>query len=106
MATAAFRQRLPNRRAHELLSFEHAGIRFTAGVGRYEDGRLAAIFLNSAKHGTAVDVNARDAAVAASLLLQHGCHVDTLRRALTRNNDGSASGPLARALHLLAMQRG
>jgi hypothetical protein len=36
--------------------------------------------LNTRKHGTAVDVNARDAAVAASLLLQHGCHVDTLRK--------------------------
>jgi ribonucleoside-diphosphate reductase alpha chain len=47
-------------------------------------------------------VNARDAAVAASLLLQHGCPVDTLRRALTRNSDGSASGPLAHALDLLA----
>jgi hypothetical protein len=47
-------------------------------------------------------LNARDAAVAASLLLQHGCHLDTLRRALTRNSDGSASGPLAHALDLLA----
>jgi hypothetical protein len=28
--------------------------------------------------------------------------VDTLRKALTRNSDGSASGPLARALDLLA----
>jgi hypothetical protein len=57
-------------------------------------------------HGTAVDVNARDAAVAASLLLQHGCEVDTLRKALTRNSDGSASGPLARALNLLSVQGG
>ena len=47
-------------------------------------------------------MNARDAAVAASLLLQHGCQVDTLRKALTRNSDGSASGPLSRALDLLA----
>jgi hypothetical protein len=47
-------------------------------------------------------VNARDAAVAASLLLQHGCCVHTLRKALTRNSDGSASGPLARALDLWA----
>jgi hypothetical protein len=53
-------------------------------------------------HGTAVDMNARDAAVAASLLLQHGCHVDTLRRALTRKGGGSASGPLARAADSLA----
>jgi hypothetical protein len=96
------RTRLPNRRGHELLDFEHAGIQYTAGIGRFEDGRLAEIFLNTAKHGTAVDVNARDAAVAASLLLQYGCPMDTLRRALTRNGDGSASGPLAHAVDLLA----
>ena len=93
---------MPNRRGHELLSFEHGGIHYTAGVGRFENGDLAEIFLTTAKHGTAVDVNARDAAVATSLLLQHGCHVDTLRRALTRNSDDSASGPLARALDLMA----
>jgi ribonucleoside-diphosphate reductase alpha chain len=96
------RWRLPNRRAHELLSFDHGGIRYTAGVGRFENGDLAEIFLNTSKNGTAVDVNARDAAIAASLLLQHGCDLDTLRRALTRNSDGTASGPLARVLDLLA----
>src|SRR5262249_31072785 len=96
------RQRLPNRREHELLTYEHEGIRYTAGIGRFADGGLAEIFLNAAKHGTAVDVNACDAAVAASLLLQHGCQLDTLRRALIRNSDGSPSGPLVHALELLA----
>src|SRR4051794_23071904 len=96
------RTRLPNRREHELLDFEHGGIRYIASVGRFSDGQLAEIFLNTAKHGTGVDVNARDAAVAASLLLQHGCPAERLRQALTRNSDGSASGPLARALDLLA----
>src|SRR6202048_5160422 len=91
------RVRLPNRRGHELLSFEHGGIRYTAGIGRFEDGALAEIFINTAKHGTAVDVNARDAAVAASLLLQYGCPADTLSRALTRNSDGSAKGPRSTA---------
>jgi hypothetical protein len=95
------RNRLPNRRNHELLDFEHSGIRYTVGIGRFRDGQLAEIFLNTARHGTAIDTNAHDAAIAASLLLQHGCSIETLRRALTRNADGSASGPLARALDLL-----
>ena len=99
------RRRLPNRRGHELLTFEHGGISYTAGIGRFADGTLAEIFLNTAKQGTAIDVNARDAAVAASLLLQHGCSVDTLRQALTRNGDGSGSGPLAHALDLLVEWR-
>jgi hypothetical protein len=45
-----------------------------------------------------------DAAIAASPLLQHGCELETLRRALTRNGDGSASGPLAHVLDLLQQQ--
>jgi ribonucleoside-diphosphate reductase alpha chain len=103
--TMGSRRRLPNRRGHELLDFEHGGIRYTAEAGRFKDGSLAEILLSTAKHGTAVDVNARDAAVAASLLLQHGCSLDTLRHALARNSDGSASGPLARALDLLATEQ-
>jgi hypothetical protein len=46
---------------------EPGGMLHTAGAGRFEDGKLAAIFLNTAKHG-------------------------------------SASGPLAHALDLLAEQ--
>ena len=98
------RQRPPNRRGHELLTFEHSGIKYTAGVGRYADGQLAEIFLNGGKLGAHADTAARDAAIAASLLLQHGCPAETLSRALTRNADGSASGPLARALDLLDAQ--
>ena len=99
------RQRLPNRRGHELLAFEHEGIRYTAGIGRFADGTLAEIFLNTARQGTAIDVNARDVAVAASQLLQHGCSVDTLRQALTRNSDGSGCGPLVCALDLIVERR-
>jgi hypothetical protein len=95
------REKLSNRRAHELLDFEHAGFRFTAGIGRFPDGRLAEIFINGAKIGTPIDVNARDAAIVASMALQHGATPDELRRALTRNGDGSAGGPLAKALDLI-----
>ena len=92
------RKRLQNRRMLELLNFEHGGFRFVAGIGRFDDGRLAEIFLNCSKVGTPVDVNARDVAIVASLALQRGATTDELRRALTRNGDGSAGGPLAAAL--------
>jgi hypothetical protein len=46
-----------------------------------------------------------DKAYSAPLLLQHGCSVDTLHRSLTRNSDGSASGPLACALDLFASEQ-
>ena len=99
--SARKRQRLPNRRPHELLEFEHMGFRFTLGVGRFPDRRLAEIFLNCSKGGTPVDVNARDAAIVASIALQHGATAAELRHALSRNSDGSAGGPLAAALDLI-----
>src|SRR5215471_5465765 len=61
------RERLPNRRHHESFAFEHAGIRYTAGIGRFNDGQLAEIFLNGAKCGTDADTAAKDAAIVASL---------------------------------------
>ena len=106
MNGAQKRRRLPDRRAHLVLNFEHGGFRYTAGIGFFDDvcRQPAEIFLTTNKHGSLVDTNARDAAIAASLLLQHGCPVETLRRALTRNGDGGASGPLAHVLDLLQQQ--
>jgi hypothetical protein len=106
VATLQARHSLPQRRPHWSIAFEHDGHRYTGGWGKFEDGRLAEIFLNTAKNGTTLDVAARDAAISASLLLQFGCPVETLRRALTRNSDGTASGPLGAFLDLLAQQDG
>jgi hypothetical protein len=94
------RRTWPPNRGYELLDFRDTGIHDTAGSGRFDDGSASEVFLNAGKYGTAVDSNARDAAVAASV--QYGCPLNTLRRALTRNANDSASGPLADALDLLA----
>jgi hypothetical protein len=74
MNSAPTRRRLPDRRPHVLFNFEHGGFAYTAGIGFFYDaGRQPAeISLTTAKHGTVLDTNARDAAIAASLLLQHG----------------------------------
>jgi ribonucleoside-diphosphate reductase alpha chain len=101
LATVPERERLPNRRAHELVNLSHAGFRCIAGVGRFSDGRLAEIFLNVAKTGTDMDASARDSAILASLLLQHGVALQTIRHALLRNSDGSAAGPLGALLDML-----
>jgi hypothetical protein len=37
---SAERERLPNRRAPEIFSFESMGVRFTGSVSRYPDGRV------------------------------------------------------------------
>jgi ribonucleoside-diphosphate reductase alpha chain len=102
---SAKRERLPDRREHTLISFTTVdGFRYTAGLGYFEDGRLAEIFLNAEKIGTAIETAARDSAVVASLALQHGVPPETIRRALTRNGDGSASGALGKLLDLLTEQ--
>jgi len=63
------RERLPDRRSHELVDFEHGGFRYTAGVGRFSDGRLAEVFLNAAKVGTHIETTAKDSAIVASIAL-------------------------------------
>ena len=99
----AGRKRLADRRRHEIIEFRHGDFTYVAGVGYFDDNNsLAEIFLNSPKVGTTVSVNARDGAILASLLLQFGCPVETIRRAITRNSDGNAAGPIGRLLDLLA----
>jgi hypothetical protein len=102
--TMTERRRLPNRREHELIDFEHVGIRYTAGIGRFPDSAaVAEVFLNvSGKAGGMIDVLARDSAVLASLALQHGATIGTLRHAFICNADGSASGALGVLLDRLA----
>ena len=93
------RDRLANRRENELINFQHDGF---GGVGRFSDGRIAEVFLNVAKTGQTIEAHARDAAIVASIALQHGVPPDTIRHALTRNGNGTASGPLGALLDLLA----
>jgi|SRR5215472_4591175 len=99
------RERLANRRSHELIDFDHRGYRYTAGIGRFTDGRPAEIFLNvSGKVGAEIQTVARDAAILASLCLQHGATAETIRHAITRNSDGSASGAIGALLDTLAQE--
>lgn len=99
------RKRLPQRRAHQLIDFDHDGHRYTAGVGYFDDGRLAEVFINvPGRAGSTIEAVARDAATVASIALQYGAPAETLRRALTRNTDGSAGGPLGAVLDLVTKQ--
>ncbi len=102
----AARSRMPERRDGEIFEFEHIGIRYTACVGRYGYGAVGEVFLNASKSGTAIETHARDAAVVLSLLLQHGCPIETIRHAITRNPDGTAAGPIGTLLDLLAGRYG
>ncbi len=95
------RERLPNRRAHEIVEFEHAGIRIIGGVGRYENGKIAEVFVNAGKVGSHIESATRDAGVLASIALQHGASVADLQHSLQRLSDGRAAGPIGQLLDLI-----
>jgi hypothetical protein len=100
--SAPFRQRLPNRRGSVTFEVESQGLRFTATVSRYADGAVAEVFLRNHKAGSAAGIMASDAAIAASLALQHGCPLEVLRRALSRDSHGRASSALGAVLDKIA----
>jgi hypothetical protein len=95
------RFRLPQRRAATTFDFEVGGQHYTATVGRFDDGAPSEIFLTNGKAGSDSNTAARDCAVVASIALQYGAPVEVIRRALMRNRDDSACGPLGVALDLL-----
>ena len=98
--TARFR--LPERRRCESFTFTLGGLRFTASIGRYPDGRIGEVFLNNHKAGNQADTNARDAAIILSFALQHGADINEIRKALCRDSIGRALGPVGAALDKIA----
>jgi hypothetical protein len=88
------RERLPNRREAETFEVEAGGLRYRATIGRFEDGRLAEVFLTNHKAGSTAGIMASDSAVLCSIALQYGVPVEVLRRALMRDPHGHAIGPL------------
>jgi ribonucleoside-diphosphate reductase alpha chain len=92
------RYRLANRRNSETFLFEIAGLKYTCTFSRFPDGALGEVFLSNTKPSSQSDTNARDSAVAASLALQFGCPLETLRGAVLRDPRGQASSPLGAAL--------
>jgi hypothetical protein len=98
------RARLPNRRLSETFELEVSGLKYTATISSHADGRLAELFLTNHKSNSAADVNARDAAITFSIAIQHGADPDVIRKALCRDSQGRASGPLAATLDILLQQ--
>jgi hypothetical protein len=78
------RERLPDRRPHQVVKIKHNGFHLTVGVGRYDDGRLGEVFLDTHKGGTAIDTILKDSAILLSFALQFGADPSVIRRALSR----------------------
>ena len=95
------RRRLPDRRACESFSLECAGLTYTATVAWFPDGKIGELFLANHKSNSAADTNARDAAITFSIAVQHGADPEVIRRALCRDGQGRAIGPLGTALDII-----
>src|SRR5262245_10862828 len=94
------RRRIDNRRASLTFNFVCGRHEYTATVSYFSGtDQLAEIFLGNGRAGSDVDAASKDSAILASLCLQHGASVTTIRRAI---NHGS---PLACALDLLVEDR-
>lgn len=100
------RATLPDRRVHETFAFEHWGRQFVIGLGRATPQSLPSeVFINSGKSGEQMETLARDSAVLLSLALQYGVPLESMRHAITRNVDGSPSGPMGKLLDLMQQEQ-
>jgi hypothetical protein len=100
------RRRLPDRRRSTSFDLEVGGLRYTCTVGWFPDGSIGELFLNNHKSNSSADTNARDSAITFSIAVQHGADPDVIRRALCRDSQGNASGPLGAALDIIATTDG
>ncbi len=80
-------------------------MRFTATISRFDDGRVAEVFLTNHRAGSDADASACDAAVVASIALQFGVPLEVIRKALMRDSRGQARTPLGAALDAIAAER-
>ena len=98
------RSTLPQRRYSETFKFRFGGQNsaYHITVGYFDDGTMGEVFLATNKIGSAAEAIARDIAILMSLALQHGCAMETMRDALTREADGSPSTVAGATADLLA----
>jgi hypothetical protein len=92
------RNRLPNRRPCETIAFERNGSRYQMTVGYFPNGAVGEVFLNADRGDSLLDVLTSDAAILASLALQHGCSLETIAHALKRDSQGIAASPIGAAV--------
>lgn len=92
------REKLRNRRQTLTLTVQHKNRDYIGSVSYFESGRVAEAFVQCGKVGTEIEALGRDTAVILSLALQHGCPLEVLRDAITREEDGSAAGPIGALL--------
>lgn len=92
------RTRLPNRRPNETQVFDRDGIKITLTIGYKPGGDIGEVFLNADRADSMIDVLMSDAAIIASIALQHGVPLQQIAHALKRDKFGIASSPIGAAI--------
>lgn len=95
------RTNLAPRRSHDVCEFFFHGNYYTLGVGYFKDGTPAEVFLDCRKITSEAANIARDAAVVLSIALQFGTPLETMRKAITREEDGTPSSVTGAVLDIL-----
>ena len=85
------RRSLPNRRSAETFKFRFRAQRasYHVTMGYYPDDKLGEVFLSTNQTGSETEAIAHDFATLISLLLQHGCSLETIHNTLTLDRDGT-----------------
>jgi hypothetical protein len=99
------RIRLPNRRPNETQQFNRDGINIKMTVGFKPAGEIGEIFLNADRANSMLDVLMSDAAIIASIALQHGVPLDQLTHALKRDKFGIAASLIGAALDRISVPK-
>jgi len=89
----------------ERFDMVRGNIGYAVTVGFDASGLPAELFVSTHRNTGEMTALARDAAILASLALQHGCSLATIKAALTREGDGAAAG-LAGAVIDQIIERG
>lgn len=94
------RQRLPNRRQSDSLPFT-SGMDGIVRFSRYDDDRLAELFIDIGKPGSSLRAATNAGAVVTSIALQYGVPLEEIIKALPTLDDGSPAEPLGAALAVI-----
>lgn len=90
------REKLPERRKCIVIDVRYprgTASRTSVQVGFYEDWRVGEIFIAGyGKQGSALDTEARNWAITASIALQHGVPLDLMFHASLKTHEGQPDG--------------
>ena len=103
------RNKLPARRANEVIEFQHIlangnSQEYFASIGRNLDGKIAEIFIDMGRQSNEVANLARDAALILSIALQYGVPIEEMRASVGRSENGNPHSVIGTAIDLIARE--